>query len=201
MRCFLTSLIFAGAMSFSGPSSLKLHALFADGAVFQTTDDGGEGSSITGTAAPHERVTLSSDKPKEWPSHSITADVAGHFSFPIKLPSGGPFVLTVSAGSGSKSASDVYVGDVFLCSGQSNMVFPIGSGNDYWHGKGGQTIENATREMAAADHPNSAPRPALAPSHLTPPSAALSRGSRQCASGLCRRPRTSTSTRTRHSPT
>ena len=39
------------------------------------------------------------------------------------LPPGGPYTLTANAGADTATASDVLVGDVFLCSGQSNMAF------------------------------------------------------------------------------
>jgi hypothetical protein len=44
--------------------------------------------------------------------------------------------------------------DVYLCSGQSNMVFPVGPGNDYPIEDGGQSIDNATAEIMAAHHPD-----------------------------------------------
>jgi len=55
------------------------------------------------------------------------ADMQGHWqqSLPAAAP-GGPYVLTVRAQSGaSQSVSDVLVGDVWLCSGQSNMELPV----------------------------------------------------------------------------
>ena len=44
--------------------------------------------------------------------------------------------------------------DVYLCSGQSNMVFPVGPGNDYPIEDGGQSMANATAEILAAHHPD-----------------------------------------------
>ena len=44
---------------------------------------------------------------------------------------GGPYVLTARGNSGAQqSASDVLVGDVFLCSGQSNMELPVRRSGD-----------------------------------------------------------------------
>ena len=97
---------------------LKVHAFFADGAVFQTTDDGGEGSAITGLAAPHEKITLSSNS-KEWETKTVTADGTGAFSFAINRASGGPYDLTIGGAAGNVTAHDVLIGDVFICSGQA----------------------------------------------------------------------------------
>jgi len=38
-------------------------------------------------------------------------------------PAGGPYTLTASAGSETTTLNDVLIGDVFFCSGQSNMAF------------------------------------------------------------------------------
>lgn len=46
------------------------------------------------------------------------------------LPAGGPHVLEVMSGGRQCSSSDVLVGDVWLCSGQSNMEFPVSGAMD-----------------------------------------------------------------------
>ena len=57
------------------------------------------------------------------------------------LKAGGPYTLTVS-GSSNVKYDDVMIGEVWLCSGQSNMEFGIGRGN------------RAKEEIAAANYPN-----------------------------------------------
>jgi sialate O-acetylesterase len=54
------------------------------------------------------------------------ADTSGRWgaTLPAK-PAGGPYTLTVSDANGSQTINDVLVGDVWLCSGQSNMVLPV----------------------------------------------------------------------------
>jgi sialate O-acetylesterase len=55
-----------------------------------------------------------------------TTDEDGRWLVHLKpVPAGGPFNLTVSSGSSSVTLSDVLVGDVWLCSGQSNMQMPV----------------------------------------------------------------------------
>ncbi len=56
------------------------------------------------------------------------------------MPAGGPYILTVS-GSSALRREDVLVGEVWLCSGQSNMEMGIG------------TAQNGRQEIAAADYP------------------------------------------------
>ncbi|MGH7980107.1 MAG: sialate O-acetylesterase, partial [Limisphaerales bacterium] len=56
------------------------------------------------------------------------------------MPAGGPFTLTVT-GSSTVTYDDVMVGEVWLCSGQSNMEFGMGM------------VTNSAEEIAAADHP------------------------------------------------
>ena len=77
------------------------------------------------------------------------------FSLAFNATSGGPFTLSLrSAGAPSVVARNAMVGDVYLCSGQSNMVFPVGPGNGYPVEDGGQSIANATAEILAAHHPD-----------------------------------------------
>jgi len=50
----------------------------------------------------------------------------GRFSveFPA-MPAGGPYVLDVTDQTGTYRAEDIYVGDIWVCVGQSNMMFPM----------------------------------------------------------------------------
>ena len=60
------------------------------------------------------------------------ADGSGRWSVTLPaMSAGGPFVLTAQGGSGSRQAArDILVGDVFLCSGQSNMELPVRRAGD-----------------------------------------------------------------------
>ena len=76
-------------------------------------------------------------------SHSATADASGKWRVrlsPLRSDTRGkPFVVT--AGAGKIEYADVVVGDVWLCSGQSNMEVPV------------RNAHNASVAMPAADHP------------------------------------------------
>ena len=72
---------------------------------------------------------------------SATAGADGKWMAKVgPLEAGGPFEMTVS-GPNEERLSNVLVGDVWICSGQSNMEMGIGNG------------KNAAEEIANADHP------------------------------------------------
>lgn len=60
-----------------------------------------------------------------------TADASGRFDLEIgSLPAGGPHEMNVRAGGESKTFADVLVGEVWICSGQSNMQWSVGQSDD-----------------------------------------------------------------------
>ena len=79
-----------------------------------------------------------------------TAQAAEDGTWSVTFPSmaaGGPYELVVSDGSQSVTLSDLLVGEVWLCSGQSNMEMPMNSEGPFWRTK------NADAECAAANFP------------------------------------------------
>jgi sialate O-acetylesterase len=65
---------------------------------------------------------------------SARADGRGRWS--VQLPAmaaGGPHTLTAQTGARRQTANDVLVGDVWLCSGQSNMEWPVRNTHDAWN--------------------------------------------------------------------
>ncbi|UII19201.1 sialate O-acetylesterase [Fulvivirga ligni] len=61
------------------------------------------------------------------------------------MPFGGPYTLKVSGSGDEITLEDILIGDVWICSGQSNMEMPL----DGWG-----TIDNAKQEIKNADYPN-----------------------------------------------
>jgi sialate O-acetylesterase len=47
------------------------------------------------------------------------------------LEAGGPHILNVTAKSGNASVQDILIGEVWLCSGQSNIEWPVSSANNF----------------------------------------------------------------------
>ena len=92
---------------------------------------------VWGCAAPGDRVTVS----LAGRSASTTADGQGDWLVRLQaLPAGGPHTLRVR-GSKTIELRDVLVGEVWLCSGQSNMQYPLRDAAD------------AEKHLSHADHP------------------------------------------------
>ena len=73
---------------------------------------------VWGKADPHAKVTIS------WLGQKVhvKADAEGAWKASLPAtPAGGPYTLTIN----DKVLEDILVGDVFLCSGQSNMELPV----------------------------------------------------------------------------
>jgi sialate O-acetylesterase len=60
-----------------------------------------------------------------------TTDAAGQWNVLLKpMPAGGPFDLIVESNAGKATVHDVLIGEVWLCSGQSNMQFSLAECDD-----------------------------------------------------------------------
>lgn len=115
------------------PAELKVHALFSDHMVLQAD----LACPVWGTAEPGEEVTVSIAGQKK------TAKAGGDGKWSVKLDplhAGGPHELAIAARTTVK-IEDVLVGEVWICSGQSNMEFTV---------KGSI---NSAEEIAKADFP------------------------------------------------
>ena len=78
-----------------------------------------------------------------------TADGKGEWyaAFPA-MTAGGPYTLTVSGAAGTEPIEydDILIGDVWFCSGQSNMEMPVGGPNPYFRaGDYEETLADADR--------------------------------------------------------
>jgi len=99
-------------------AQLCLPQIFGNGMVLQRNHV----IPIWGKACPENTVTVS----LAGFIRSVNADAEGNWQ--VKFPSmeaGGPYIMTVSTGSQQQTRTDIYIGDVWLASGQSNMEFPV----------------------------------------------------------------------------
>lgn len=119
MKNVLTSLAVILLSSFFSISwaEVKLPKLIGDGMVLQRDAE----IPVWGWAEPGERVTVNFQGKK----YRTKASPEGNWS--VKLPAmraGGPYTLQVS-GKNTIELKDILVGDVWLCTGQSNMVHQL----------------------------------------------------------------------------
>ena len=100
-------------------AKLQLPQLFQSGMVLQR----GKPIPVWGTANANENIVIRWQK-KEY---TTTADSQGRWRIDLpKTKAGGPYVLEVRGEDGEvREISDVLVGDVWLCSGQSNIDVTI----------------------------------------------------------------------------
>ncbi|MCW3849340.1 9-O-acetylesterase [Sphingomonas sp. LB-2] len=95
-----------------------LHPLFQDHGVLQRDRP----IAVWGHAAPGQsvHVTLAGNRA------DATADKTGIWRATLPaLAAGGPYTLTAAAPDRTQTVSDVLIGDVWLCSGQSNMEMAV----------------------------------------------------------------------------
>ena len=112
---FLSSKIFA---------QLKLADLFCNHAILQRNKN----IPIWGWASPGEKVTVLFAKQK-W---HTKADAFGKWKISCNpMPAGGPYTLQVSNQKSNIEVTDILIGEVWLCSGQSNMEWPVKQSNHF----------------------------------------------------------------------
>ena len=95
---------------------------------------------VWGRASPKEKITVQFDHQTK----TTQADKSGKWM--VKLDNenaGGPYLLTIK-GKNTVTFNNVMVGEVWICSGQSNMEMPI---------EGWGKINNYEKEIAAANYP------------------------------------------------
>ncbi len=113
----LSALLFAILTASPLYAQVRLPRLISDGMVLQRDAE----LKIWGWAAPGENVTLEFAGAQ----YSTTADASGKWSVVMPpMQAGGPHTMTLTA-SNRLTVSDILVGDVWLCSGQSNMELPV----------------------------------------------------------------------------
>ena len=71
------------------------------------------------------------------------------------MAAGGPFEARFSASGKAIAFSDILVGDVWICAGQSNMEVPVWSGDPYFRARNGdRELEKANLPMVRLYHSN-----------------------------------------------
>ena len=97
-------------------ADVRLPAIFGDGMVLQQKAK----APIWGWAEPGEKIYIKGSW--QWTGTSTTADKDGNWLTKIKTPkAGGPFTISITGKNKSSIFKDVLIGEVWICSGQSNM--------------------------------------------------------------------------------
>ena len=117
-------------------ANIKLPVIFGNNMVLQRNKP----ISIWGWAAGKEKVTVQFNKQTK----TTIADNAGKWQIILSAENaGGPFTLSLK-GNNNIKIENILVGEVWVCSGQSNMEMPI---------EGWGKINNYVQEISNADYP------------------------------------------------
>jgi sialate O-acetylesterase len=124
-------------------ANVKLPALMADNMVLQQQSN----VALWGTADAGEAVTITVGWQKK--PLKTTADAQGRWlvRVPTGKAGGGPYTITIQ-GNNKLVINNVLLGEVWLCSGQSNMNFPVARKTGWRTG-----IPNAAEVIPQAQYP------------------------------------------------
>lgn len=115
------------------------NSLFSDHAIFQQ----GISVPVWGTADKGEQIIVEFNGQRK-----VAAEKEGRWMVELDaMPFGGPYVLTVSGKENRIEAADIHIGEVWICSGQSNMERQLGPR------QGQKPIINWEQERDAANYP------------------------------------------------
>jgi sialate O-acetylesterase len=152
MKCAM----FAAALllAFSVNAQLRLSPLFSNNMVLQQQSE----TPVWGESKPNQKVTIiPSWNNKEY---IVTANEQGLWKTAIATPvAGGPYSITVSTSKKDKIfIQNVLIGEVWLCSGQSNMEMRVRESGNFENEQAGADfpqIRMLTVEKTTSIHPSS----------------------------------------------
>jgi sialate O-acetylesterase len=117
MRISFLTLLFA-SLFFCSKAQLATAKLFGDHMVLQRNAD----VPVWGWSAKRAKVTVNLNSQ----SVSVRADEQGNWKAVLKpMTEGGPYVMKITSGREQLVYNDVMLGEVWICSGQSNMEFQL----------------------------------------------------------------------------
>lgn len=138
MRIKTTFIMFALSCAATN-AQVRLSPLFTDNMVMQQRTD----APIWGTCEAGRTVSVTTSWNKR--KYDTVAGSDGKWKVKIATPkAGGPYEITVSDGT-PVTLRNVMIGEVWLCSGQSNMDMPV---------NGWGQVNNYEAEVKAAGHPD-----------------------------------------------
>lgn len=125
----------------SARAVVKLPAIFSDGMVMQQQTN----ANLWGTATPNANVHITVGwNPAK--SYSTRADKDGKWTTSLPTPkAGGPYSIVFNDGTRT-TLKNILIGELWLCSGQSNMEMPM-------KGFKNQPVANATMDILRSTNP------------------------------------------------
>ena len=135
----ILSLLAATTLSLAATAQVKLPEWMSSHMVLQ------QRTTVHLSATAKKGATVKITTSWDQQTVKVQADKqTGAFDFDLRVPAaGGPFTLTFDDGK-KTILEDVMAGEVWFCSGQSNMEMPV---------KGWGKVQNFEQEVAAANHP------------------------------------------------
>ena len=123
-------------------AKVTLQPLFSSNMVLQQKSE----APIWGKAKANKKVTVLTSW--DGKKYETTADADGRWKLFLSTPeAGGPYEITISDGTPTV-LSNVLIGEVWLCTGQSNMEMPLKSGD------GLKVLNHEAEAQDATNHPN-----------------------------------------------
>src|SRR5688572_27130505 len=105
--------------NFTASAKVKLPSFFSNGMVLQQQTE----ANLWGWAKAASVVKVTTSWNKK--AYSVIANANGQWRLKVNTPAaGGPYTVSISDGD-PLLITDVMIGEVWLCSGQSNMEMPM----------------------------------------------------------------------------
>ena len=137
-HCFC---LFLAVFVFETRADVKLPAIFSDNMVLQQQSQ----VAVWGWAKPNTNVSVTGSWNKK--SYNAKSDATGYWRVKIATPTAGftPYTLTVSDGK-AVTIRNILIGEVWVCSGQSNMEMPM-------KGFRGEPVAGGPEAIATSSNP------------------------------------------------
>lgn len=118
LSVFLFSFLIANA-------ELKVSSILGNNMVLQRNSE----VKIWGNTYPNQKVTVKTDWNKS--KVSVVSNEKGEWLTKVKTTeAGGPYSISITSGKEKLSLKNILMGEVWLCSGQSNMEMPVAGWSD-----------------------------------------------------------------------
>ncbi|MBF0575168.1 sialate O-acetylesterase [Dysgonomonas sp. GY617] len=137
MKKYIYLLFIATLFSSVLQAEVRLPHIFSDNMILQRD----KVLKIWGWADKNEKIKVEIlDQ-----TRNVQADQAGNWSVNLEpIPYGGPYQMKVQGSSNTITFNNILIGDIWLCSGQSNMEMPV---------NGWSQVENYEQEIKEANYP------------------------------------------------